>query len=502
MAAIHQLRKRGAFSGREMRAAKRHQIHLFVAQIELAPQAGEVPRADGDMIGLGRGRQIGLGGDARDMQHRRGRGRAIGGAKCLEIIFRRRGVFETPDQRNTVRCGLTHEPAEHRPEGIVGARRAHHVDDPARRAVALEIDTHLRGAAGQGDAEIHEIRVLHGARAKHAVGIDHRVAFGPGDILARGGAIGQQIGRAGKARACPHLDIGIGQLRGGRPECRIDALRAPVGMVDRNRVHRGRHPHPPAFVRHRAGEGQEGGACVDAAVDVNAAHVGQARRALRRGHGGDDLHRELRGRSVFSREEGAVEYGQFEGVGRSRGFERPDMPPGFQMRGGDLGLGFTGKRVIFGGRQAQHGNRVAEEPPRDQRAERQDILALAEDQRTRRRSGEGQAQQHATSGAGPAAGRHHHDVPGQRPAMLRVVGIDDLACRGVHAAPDAETLLADEKRAVNRCRDDQCRHESPRRLPKNRHSAQFAHGVIAGTDFGILFVMDGLLMLHSPWKYA
>ena len=303
---VHQPGKGRAFGGREMRAAERDQIDRVRTLVEVLPEADEILAVKRDAVGIrGRGK-TGLGRQSRDMQQWRGGGGSVGGAQRLEVVLGRAAVFKPPDQRHAIRGGLPDKPAEHRPEGVVSPGGHRHVDDTARDAVPVEIDPGLRRPPGQGDTQIHKVGMFDGARTQNAVGIYHRIAFCPGDVLACHGAVGQKVGGAGEAGPCAHLNIGIGKLCSGGAEIFCHALRAPIGMVNRDGIHRRRHPHPAALVGHCAGKGHEGGAGIDAAVDMHPADVDQARGTLCRGHRDDDLHRDLSCLAMGPGEKGPV----------------------------------------------------------------------------------------------------------------------------------------------------------------------------------------------------
>ena len=75
------------------------------APVEFAPGLCEIGRADAVARRVGGGGQVCFGGVAGDVQHRRARGGSERRAERLEVVGRRRFVFETRQERDVTRRG-------------------------------------------------------------------------------------------------------------------------------------------------------------------------------------------------------------------------------------------------------------------------------------------------------------------------------------------------------------------------------------------------------------
>ncbi len=398
-----------ALAQRGMRAADGHKVNRLGAVVQGRPARRHVGAGHPRPVGVG-GDAMGFGGHPLDMQHGRGGGRAEGCADRLEVLGRGVRRAKAAQQRNAVGCSLAGEPAEQGPEGIVDALGQFDIEDAPRLAWFVQIDAGARGAARHRDAEVQEIRVLGSPRAQNAVGIDDGVRLGPGDGLALGRCRVEQVGRAGEGRLAPHADIGIGQALRRAAEAGRHALGAPVRVIDRDRIHRCRDADLGAHVGHLLGEGQVGGAGIDAAVDMALTHIDQLGCALIGGHGAEDAHGLRHRLALGPLQHRAVARGQVERCRRGRGERKR------RVVGDDLGLGDArglGLREAVEGvaREAQHGDRLAEHRGPDHRAQCRHIFGLGKDQRGRGMAVQDHVQKHARPGAGAARARHDEDAP-------------------------------------------------------------------------------------------
>ena len=138
----------------------------------------------------------------------------------------------------------------------------------------------IGGSADQCDENVQIVGVLHRPGADHRVGEDDRVGFGPGDLLAAGRRVVEQVGGAGVRRGHPEPQVRVGQSLGRFAEFRGDALVPPAAPVDAQGVHARRHRDLAAQLDQPLGEPQTRRALVEAAVDVAAVDVDQIVRAL------------------------------------------------------------------------------------------------------------------------------------------------------------------------------------------------------------------------------
>jgi hypothetical protein len=175
-------------------------------------------------------------------------------------------------------------------------------------------------------------------------------------------------------------------------------LGAPVAVIHRNRVHRGRDTNAPAHLGHRFGKAKVGGVGKDAAVDMALRHVDQGGRPLQRGHGADHLHRDAAGRAFGPLQHRAVPGGKvqlchgqwFKGQGYSVNGQ------GVMRQLGVLPCGCNRKRLCI---KAQHGHGTVEHLARDHRTKRDDILGLGKDERRRSDPVQRKVQHHAAAAA-------------------------------------------------------------------------------------------------------
>ena len=128
----------------------------------------------------------------------------------------------------------------------------------------------------------------------------------PCDVLAEGGAIGQEIRSAGPRRRATKLGVevhqgsGLGrQLLGAIPVLRVPQVHGPD-------VQRGRHRHSGTTVDECPDEVDRHRADVQAAIHVSAVHIDQRRRVhgFRDGH--QDPHGQLGARTVLAVQVGPV----------------------------------------------------------------------------------------------------------------------------------------------------------------------------------------------------
>ena len=335
-AAVAERGELGEFAGGEVRVAQRHQVDpRLVGAVQLAPGVAQALATDPQgpprrAAAEGAGQVRGFRGDADDVEHRhRGTG-AQRRAEGLERVAVRLPLPQAVDRRDLSVAEQAAEVAEGRVEGIVDAAEVFHFDQYPRLALLVEVAAGQRRATGEGAADIHEVGVLVGACAEHAVGEEHRVGLGPDDLFAGTRAVVEQVGRAGEAGLRAHVEIGLGQGRGWLAEGGGYALFAPAALVHGDGVEGGRYPHPGTEVAQGLGEAQAGRAGVDASVDVRALDLDQPLRALQRRHAQDDAHRQARGFAVFAGEQGLVEGVQSRaGIGRQR-----FGGPGLQRRRG------------------------------------------------------------------------------------------------------------------------------------------------------------------------
>ena len=387
------------------------------------------------------------------MQHRRARGGAEGRAHRLEVVGRGVQPGEAAQQRDRAARRMARDIAKQRPEGIVRAFGGVHVQHQRGAAGLVQIDAGQGRAPRHGHAEVEVIGVLRRPRAQDGVGEDDRVGFGPGDVLARCRAVGQQVGRAGEAGAAPHADIGIGKARGAAAEIGIDALPRPALAVHRDGVDGRGHPDLRAKLGHPLGEDQVRRMGENGAVHVAARNVGEALGPLLAGHRADDPHGKRRRFSVAAIENCAVlgrqGQGRVGGVpdGDRDAIARDRIRPDPQAR-----LGGQAGEVLRA--DAQHRDRAAEHLGPDQGAEGQDVLGFGKHQRRRGAGVQHQVQHHARARAGPPAGRHHHHRARQPRAMGRVMGVDHPRRFGIDAAPEAEALGHRKDRAFRQPRQD------------------------------------------------
>ena len=200
---------------RQMRAADGDKINVRTAGIELPPGICEHLAVDGHPVRSGRRRHAGFGCVAGDMEHRRAGCAAEGGADRLHGIVIDIHLLQPAQQRYPVRRELAEHPAEKGPETVIDIRRNRcKLDDPPCLPAAVRIGAAIGRAARHGDEQVQVIGNFQRARAKNAVGIDHRVGFRPADALAGCRRIAQQIGSAGKARHRAHIDIAVGKPAG------------------------------------------------------------------------------------------------------------------------------------------------------------------------------------------------------------------------------------------------------------------------------------------------
>ena len=313
---------------------------------------------------------------------------------------------------------------------------------PTFVAVAADV----RRTAGEGDADVEVIRVFQGARAEHAVGVDHGVGLGPHDLFAEARLAVQQVGRAGVAHLRAHLHVGIAQRGGGLAEGLVDAQFAPAAVIHGDGIQGGRHLHLAAPVRQLAGEAQAGGAGIDAAVDVRLGDVQQVLRALQRGHAQDDLHGGLGGLAVLAVEQLMVAGGEHQAFRQGAGIAGHHALPAIgRALGGecylsvfDTGPAARGQLLESLVAQAQHRDGAAEQRLRHQHAEGEDLVRLGQQQGCRRMAVEQYFQHHAAAGTGAASAGNRQHPPGQEAAGERMVAVDDLARERLYASPEAQ----------------------------------------------------------------
>ena len=154
-------------------------------------------------------------------------------------------------------------------------------------------------------------------------------------------------------------------------------------LVHRNGVHGRRHPYLRAHLRHFFREGEIGGAGIDATVNMALRHIDKRRCPLLGGHGDGDAHGLLHGDAIASFELGPVVIPKIEMRRRRRGDGKGNAI-GFNGLLIDTDMNGFGKPGEIFRVEAQHRQRLAEHFGGDQRAQRQHVLGLAEDQRRRR----------------------------------------------------------------------------------------------------------------------
>jgi len=177
-------------------------------------------------------------------------------------------------------------------------------------ALTFQMATNQRRTAGEGDANIQIVGVFERACAKHAVGVNHRVGFGPDDLLARLGRAVEQVRRAGEAQLRAHGHIRIAQRTGRHAERRVYAQFTPAPLVYGNRIKSGGHSYLGAPFNQLLGKAQARRPGINAAVDMGLGNVNQLPGTLQLRHAQHDLHRDLGRLSVTTVEQCPIVLGQ------------------------------------------------------------------------------------------------------------------------------------------------------------------------------------------------
>ena len=112
---------------------------------------------------------------------------------------------------------------------------------------------------------------------------------------------------------------------------------------------------------------------------------------------------------------------------------------------------------------AHHRKGAAEELVADNRAERNDIVRIAQHDRRRRALREQQLEDHLAARAGAAAARQHQHAVGDRRVVQRVAAVDHGAGRRVDAAPEGEADACGEEAAARAAGHERARAQHVRR---------------------------------------
>lgn len=164
------------------------------------------------------------------------------------------------------------------------------IEERLALSVFAQVEAALGGAPGDGGADVDVVGVAICACSEHGVGVDYRVGFAPGYLLAEARSCVALIGRAGPGGDAAHSFIGVcladRLLRIGF----VDPLLAPVPVVERAHAQRGGNADFCSFVGEHLGEFQ---ACIaqhSAAVDVGVYDGDEFVRLVDLGHSHEDRH--------------------------------------------------------------------------------------------------------------------------------------------------------------------------------------------------------------------
>lgn len=261
-------------------------------------------------------------------------------------------------------------------------------------------------------------------------------------MLPRAWRGGEQIGRAGEAGLRPHGQIGVRLPFHLGGALRRDAQRTPLATIDRDRVERRRDCHPGPELAQALRDRDADRPGVDAAVEMALADVDQPRGALQLRHRQHDAHRELPGGPLRAVQHRAVTCGEVEvDVGQRRQIAHRCRRG--RAERGDLSVADGGVRCRGQGREGaaietDHRHASAEQGVRDERAQRQDGLVLAEHDGGRRRPVHDEFEQHGASRAGSAAARNGEDPAGDALAVQRMLAVHDHSRLRCNPAPEAQ----------------------------------------------------------------
>jgi len=131
----------------------------------------------------------------REQPQKSGRGGGERRAERAEIVGGRGSSFQSREYRDVVAGDRPDVIAQRRVERVVELLDRHvDCDLQGRPPPGVGVRPGIGGSADQCDENVQIVGVLHGPGADHRVGEDDRVGFGPGDLLAAGRRVVEQVG--------------------------------------------------------------------------------------------------------------------------------------------------------------------------------------------------------------------------------------------------------------------------------------------------------------------
>ena len=131
-------------------------------------------------------------------------------------------LLEPQDQRDPAAGQRADVITQQGVKRVIKVAQGWQLDLQAGLALVLQMAADQRCTTREGNADIQIVGVLECAGAEHAVGVNHRVGFGPDNLLARLGRTVEQVRGTGETQLRTHSHVSIAQGTGRYTECRVD----------------------------------------------------------------------------------------------------------------------------------------------------------------------------------------------------------------------------------------------------------------------------------------